>query len=155
LFSWCAARSFTTRSISSTGNAPSGTAAVSISLEPSYALVTGTTITIVGLTGTAQSSTPTLSAPAAGVLTATSWTQLSGTLVLTVGASGVSTGSPTAISFDLANAATPQAAVSGITVYVGTGSKDEIESATMSGTALRGELPLPLAVARCVVLACC
>lgn len=63
------ARTFLNKTIASTGFAPGGTATVSLSLQPSYTLSAGTLISVVGLTGTAQTGNPSLITPSAGVLT--------------------------------------------------------------------------------------
>ncbi len=99
---------FTSRSLSATNSNATGTNnTYTLTFRPSVAIVAGSSIAIIGLTGSSTGDNSNLGIAGANSAlfgSAGAWTQSSGTLVLTV-ASGQSipTGSDTVITFVIAN----------------------------------------------------
>jgi len=108
---------------------------LTFTVNPSASIGAGSTLTIVGLTGsqTADSGSLTVGGAGASIFGSSgSWTQSSGTLVLTVaGGQSIPTGSNTVITFTLTNPATTNAGVTGITL-----ASSGFTTANISGTFL-------------------
>lgn len=108
---------------------------LTFTVNPSASIGAGSTLTIVGLTGsqTADSGSLTVGGAGASIFGSSgSWTQSSGTLVLTVaGGQSVPTGSDTIITFTLTNPASTNTGVTGITL-----ASSGFTTANISGTFL-------------------
>ena len=108
---------------------------LTFTVNPSAVISAGSTLTIVGLTGSQTGDSGSLTVGGAGASifgSSGSWTQSSGTLILTVaGGQSVPTGANTVITFTLTNPASTNAGVTGITL-----ASSGFTTANISGTFL-------------------
>ena len=108
---------------------------LTFTVNPSAVISAGSTLTIVGLTGSQTGDSGSLTVGGAGASifgSSGSWTQSSGTLILTVaGGQSVPTGAITVITFTLTNPASTNAGVTGITL-----ASSGFTTANISGTFL-------------------
>jgi hypothetical protein len=107
---------FDTATLTDSSNLASNSNIFTFTVQPSVAISTGSTVTLLGLTGSATSDNGSLSLGGANASifgSAGSWTQSTGTLVLTVDSGQtLQTGSDTVVTFTLTNPASGSGVIS-------------------------------------------